>query len=54
MLVGISNSSFQDIIYRAKLFPKKKGSELNKDETKELFDAINSLIHERMELGGKN
>ncbi|MHA2247227.1 MAG: DNA-formamidopyrimidine glycosylase family protein [Candidatus Hodarchaeales archaeon] len=54
MLVGISNSAFQDIIYRAKLFPKKKGSELNMDETKALFDAINSLINERQELGGKN
>lgn len=54
ILVGISNSAFQDIIYRAKLFPKKKGSELNKDETKALFDAINALIHERIELGGKN
>ncbi len=54
ILVGISNSAFQDIIYRAKLFPKKKGSELNKDEVKALFEAINSLINERMELRGKN
>ncbi|MFX0182215.1 MAG: DNA-formamidopyrimidine glycosylase family protein [Candidatus Hodarchaeota archaeon] len=54
ILVGVSNSAFQDIIYRAKLFPKKKGSELNIDETKALFDAINTLIEERMELGGKN
>jgi formamidopyrimidine-DNA glycosylase len=53
-LVGISNSAFQDIIYRAKLFPKKKGSELNKEERKALFEAINALIHERIELGGKN
>jgi formamidopyrimidine-DNA glycosylase len=54
ILVGISNSAFQDIIYRAKLFPKKKGSELNMDETKALFDAINALIDERIEFGGKN
>lgn len=54
LLVGISNSAFQDIIYRAKLFPKKKGSELNKEEVKALFDAINSLMNERMELRGKN
>ncbi len=54
ILVGISNSAFQDIIYRAKLFPKKKGSELNIDEKKALFKAINDLILERTELGGKN
>ena len=54
ILVGISNSAFQDIIYRAKVFPKRKGSELSKDEKKALFDAIKSLIHERIELGGKD
>ncbi|MFX1284837.1 MAG: DNA-formamidopyrimidine glycosylase family protein [Promethearchaeota archaeon] len=54
ILVGISNSAFQDIIYRAKLFPKRKGSELNMDETKALYEAIKALIHERMKLGGKN
>ena len=54
ILVGISNSAFQDIIYRANLFPKKKGSELNIDEKKALFEAINALILERTELGGKN
>ncbi len=54
ILVGISNSAFQDIIYRAKLFPKKKGSELNMEEKKALFEAINALILERTELGGKN
>jgi formamidopyrimidine-DNA glycosylase len=54
ILVGISNNAFQDIIYRAKLFPKKKGSELNIDEKKALFEAINALIVERTELGGKN
>jgi formamidopyrimidine-DNA glycosylase len=53
ILVGISNSAFQDIIYRAKLFPKRKGSELNANETKMLYEAINALIQERLELNGK-
>ncbi|MHA2108264.1 MAG: DNA-formamidopyrimidine glycosylase family protein [Candidatus Hodarchaeales archaeon] len=53
ILVGISNSAFQDIIYRAKLFPKKKGSELDLNERKTLFESINSLIQERIQLGGK-
>jgi formamidopyrimidine-DNA glycosylase len=54
ILVGISNSAFQDIIYRAKLFPKKKGSQLKKHETMALFNAIKTLINERLEHGGKN
>jgi len=53
VLVGISNSAFQDIIYRAKLFPKKKGSELDPKERKTLFEGIKSLIQERLHLGGK-
>ncbi|MFX0084503.1 MAG: DNA-formamidopyrimidine glycosylase family protein [Candidatus Hodarchaeota archaeon] len=54
LLVGLSNSAFQDIIYRAKLYPKKKGSELKKLEIEELFNAIKTLINERLELGGKS
>ena len=53
VLVGISNSAFQDIIYRANLFPKKKGSELDPKERATLFESINILIQERMQLGGK-
>lgn len=53
LLVGISNSAFQDIIYRAKLSPKKKGSELTEFETDALYNAIKTLIKERIEFGGK-
>ncbi len=54
LLVGISNSAFQDIIYRAKLFPKKKGSELSKNEITTLFNAIKTINNERLKYGGKN
>lgn len=53
LLVGISNSAFQDIIYRAELYPKRKGSELEKQEIYALFEAIHNLINERIDLGGK-
>ncbi len=53
ILVGISNSAFQDIIYRAKLFPKKKGIDLNSEEAGGLFEAIKDLVQERLQLGGK-
>lgn len=54
VVVGLSNSAFQDIIYRAKLHPKRKASELNKDEQKALYDAIGLVLRERIRLNGKN
>jgi formamidopyrimidine-DNA glycosylase len=54
VLVGLSNSAFQDIIYRAKLHPKRKASELSKDERRALYDAIESVLRERLRLGGKD
>jgi formamidopyrimidine-DNA glycosylase len=54
VLVGLSNSAFQDIIYRAKLHPKRKASELNLNEQKALYKSIKCLIQERLQLNGKN
>ena len=54
VVVGLSNSAFQDIIYRAKLHPKRKASELNLDERKALYDAIRLVLRERIRLNGKN
>ena len=54
VLVGLSNSAFQDVIYRAGLHPKRRASDLSDDERRALFDAINTLIAERLRLGGKD
>ena len=54
VVVGLSNSAFQDIIYRAKLNPKRKTSELNEDERKALYDAIRLVLQERIRLNGKD
>jgi formamidopyrimidine-DNA glycosylase len=54
VVVGLSNSAFQDIIYRARLHPKRKASELDKDERKALYDAIRLVLRERIRLNGKN
>jgi len=54
ILVGLSNSAFQDIIYRAKLFPKIKGSELDSQQKRALFDSIKTVVNERIRLGGKD
>jgi formamidopyrimidine-DNA glycosylase len=54
VLVGLSNSSFQDIIYRAKLHPKRKASELNSNEQNALFNSIKLVLQDRLRLNGKN
>ena len=54
IVVGLSNSAFQDIIYRAKLHPKRKASELNENERRVLYDAIRLVLQERIRLNGKD
>jgi formamidopyrimidine-DNA glycosylase len=54
VVVGLSNSAFQDIIYRAKLHPKRKASELNENERQALYDAIRLVLQERIRLNGKD
>ena len=54
VVVGLSNSDFQDILYRARLRPKRKASELNKDERRALYDASRLVLRERIRLGGKD
>lgn len=54
VVVGLSNSAFQDILYRAGLHPNRKASELSADEARALYDAINLVIGERLRLGGKD
>ncbi len=54
IVVGISNSTFQDILYRARLHPKRKASGLSKDEIQRLFDAIKFVVSERIKLNGKD
>lgn len=54
LVVGLSNSAFQDIIYRAKLHPKRKASKLKPEEKRRLYDAIKLVINERIRLNGKD
>ena len=54
VVVGLSNSAFQDILYRSKLHPKRKASELSAGEQRALFDAVRNVLQERIRLGGKD
>jgi formamidopyrimidine-DNA glycosylase len=46
VVVGLGNSAFQDIAYRAKINPKRRVSELNKDEKRALYDAKACALRE--------
>jgi formamidopyrimidine-DNA glycosylase len=54
VIVGLSNSAFQDILFRAKIHPKRKASELSESERHSLYGAIKIVIKERIRLGGKD
>jgi formamidopyrimidine-DNA glycosylase len=54
LVVGLSNSAFQDIAYRAGLHPKRKGSDLSGEERRALYDAVRTVLRERLRLGGKD
>jgi formamidopyrimidine-DNA glycosylase len=54
VIVGLSNSAFQDVLFRAKIHPKRKASELSEGERHALYDAIKMMIRERIRLGGKD
>jgi formamidopyrimidine-DNA glycosylase len=54
VIVGISNSTFQDILYQARIHPKRKASELETEEKRRLYDAIRLVLEERISLNGKD
>jgi len=51
---GLGNGVLQDILFNAGLNPKRKVSELNKQEKDNLFNATKATIYEMMENGGRN
>lgn len=53
LIVGLSNSAFQDVLFRAKIHPKRKASDLSKDEAHALYNAVKELIADRNRFGGK-
>ena len=51
---GLSNSAYQDVLYRAGIHPRRKSSELSSSQINALYDAVKTLIEERLRLGGKD
>lgn len=54
VMTGLSNSAFQDVLWRASIHPHRKASELTSEQLDVLYSAIKSLIEERLQLGGKD
>jgi formamidopyrimidine-DNA glycosylase len=54
IVVGLSNSAFQDILYRARLHPKRKAAKLSVHEKQKLYDAMRFVLRERVNKNGKS
>lgn len=53
-IAGIGNGYFQEIIFKAKIHPKRKAEELSEEERKALYNAIREVLSEAIRLGGKD
>ena len=54
IIPGLGNSIAQDIMFKAKLHPKRSLSELGKDHIKMLHQSIVKTVAEAIRLGGRN
>lgn len=52
-ITGISNATFQDVLFRAKVHPKTKASDLSEEQLRGIYDGIKFIISQRLDLGGK-
>lgn len=53
-IAGIGNGYFQEMIFKAKIHPKKRAGELSQQERKALYNAIREILSEAIRLGGKD
>ena len=54
VVVGLSNAAFQEIVYTARIHPKRNTSSLTDGEKHDLFDAMKEVLNARLCAGGKN
>ncbi len=52
-VLGIGNSYLQDILFRAKIHPKRLVADIADGERRELYDAVRGTMKEAIELGGR-
>lgn len=54
VVVGLSNSAFQEIIYKAGIHPKRNTGTLTDVEKDNLYDSMKEILNERICSGGKD
>lgn len=52
-VTGISNAIFQDVLFRARVHPKTKATDLSEEQLRGVYDGIQLVISQRLTLGGK-
>ena len=53
-VAGIGNAYLQDILFRAKLSPKRKVADISSDEEKALYSAVKNTIKQAIRQNGRN
>lgn len=53
-IAGIGNGYCQDILFRARVHPKRKANDLNARERKTLYSTIKDVLNEAVRLGGSD
>lgn len=51
---GVGNGYLQDILFRARIHPRRRAVSLTDDERRALYEAIRSTLKEAVELGGRH
>jgi len=51
-IAGIGNGYLQDILFKARIHPKRKAGSLDESERLELFQAVRAVLTEAVRLGG--
>ena len=54
VVVGLSNAAFQEIIYKARIHPKRNTSTLTEDEKHDVYDSMKQILNARICSGGKD
>lgn len=53
-IAGIGNSYLQNILFKAKIHPKRKAEDINIRERKVLYNVVTKTLKEALHLGGRN
>jgi len=54
LIPGLGNAIAQDILFRARLLPRRALSELSVGQRRDLYDSIVDIVHEIINKGGRN